>query len=252
MPSSSLIEACDRHFSNRGDVTQRVKGIVLWSASPEKGSSDRASEMRSAAELVYEHLISGASTRSREKLVQAEQICRREFQRRVKTGMEAEIQARARYLTAEIAYSLNERAVCAADALHTFHLDPAWARNVYSHVYIVVFEPLLQAEKKWLEAERVKASQRTIFGSVLAKRAGAVVVGAGVVALGVGAALLSGPGNLAHSLKHAAMKEANDATSSLWKSATVEQARAEHLARLDTDFENRINKSCQALALTLL
>jgi hypothetical protein len=124
---------------------------------------------------------------------------------------------------------------------------------MFPEIFESVFRPLCAATYQQLERDEAKARGRTYYFPIIAMRAGAVVVGAGVaaaigaVALGISAVTGGRP-----IVPLSATKSIGEIAGPIWCSANDEKARAAQIARIQEHHEERLDKMCQGLALVFL
>ena len=187
-------------------------------------------------------------------LAQAEDICIQLIQRPSNSAATAGLHARARFILAVINFERNEPEVCALNVAHAFAKDPRWSREFFPDIFDSVFRPLCSSTYQQLEADEARARSRTQYRALIAKRAGAVVVGTGVaagaLAVGVGFMALSGAKS---SPAHLLARDWLKATAvPMWRSATDTTSHEPDLTRIRDKHEIRLDRACQALALSFL
>jgi hypothetical protein len=93
-----LKTACLELFGNRGATAAKVKALALATAASSKRDKVRAAETRAALDWLYGCLISENGAGNGKRLSQSEDLAMRELQRPLRSAIDAQTHAKARYV----------------------------------------------------------------------------------------------------------------------------------------------------------
>jgi len=255
--STRLKTACLELFGDRGASAAKVKALALATAASSKKDQVRAAETRAALDWLYGCLISENGAGNGKRLSQSEDLAMRELQRPLRSAIDAQTHAKARYVLAVIGHMRCETEVCASNVAHMAAVAPRWFRAELPAMFEQVFRSECQAAYDRLEAETEGASNKSYRGRIIAQRVAAVAVGIGVGAavtvVVVGGMFLIGVKGGANPGASAwARKVVMGVAKPIWTSATRENAKIADLARIRSRFEARLDEECRVIAQRIL
>ncbi len=247
--AAKLKSVCKDMFSDQRRTAAKVRALSLPAVQSGKSPEARAIEIQAALNWIYECLISENGAGNEKRIEQSEDLAMRELQRPASSTIEMQLQAKARFILAIVAYSRCEIEVCASNVAQMAAVAPRWFRAEFPEVFERVIKQECQAAYDQLKAEIEKATAKSYTGQVVAKRAAAVAVGTGVAAAAAGVMVLTG---LKGGLNYAAREAIEDTAKPIWTSATPENARKAELNRVTARFEKRLDDECRAVARKLI